>query len=69
MDSGPPWRKYAARSGWPRIGLAVAAAGTLLTLLIMVLCICNTISHQQAIALALPSAVTALGGWVAMIVA
>jgi hypothetical protein len=68
MDGGPPWRRRAARSGWPRIRPAATAVGTLLTLLTMVLCICNAISVQQAIGLALPSATTTLGGWISMIV-
>jgi hypothetical protein len=44
------------------------AAGALLTLVTMGLCISNAISAQQAIGLALPAAVATLGGWIGMVV-
>src|ERR1022692_2838666 len=70
MDGGSRWRRRAEGRRWRRIRPATmfAAAGTLLTLLTMVLGISNAISTQQAIALALLAAVSALGGVTRMIV-
>jgi hypothetical protein len=64
MDGGPRWRRRAEGRRWRRIRPAAmfAAAGTVLTLLTMVLGISNAISVQQVIALALVAAVTTLGG-------
>ncbi len=44
------------------------ATGSSLTLGTMVLCISNSISAQQAIALALLAVMTTLGGWIGLIV-
>jgi hypothetical protein len=70
MDGGSRWRMRAQRWHWPHIRSAAMylATGTFLTLVTMVLCISNSISAQQAIALALIAVMTTLGGWIGLIV-
>lgn|SRR5215472_5653164 len=70
MDGGPPWRRHRERCGWPHIGPAgvYVAVGGLLTVLTMGLCFSNAVTTRQGIALALPSAVITLRGWIGIIV-
>jgi hypothetical protein len=70
MDGGSLWRRRADGRHWPRIRPAAifASAGTLLTLLTIVLGSSDEISATQAIALALVALVTTLGGVIRMIV-
>ena len=70
MDGGPPWRRHRERRGWSHIRPAAvyAVVGGFLTALTMALCLSNAVTTTQAIALALPSAVITLRGWIGIIV-
>jgi hypothetical protein len=70
MNGGTRWRMRTEVLRWPDIRPAAMylATGTSLTLGTMVLCISNSISAQQAIALALLAVMTTLGGWIGLIV-
>jgi len=70
MHGGSQWRSRAEGRRWRRMRPApmFVSAGTVLTLLTMVLGFSDAISAQQAIALALLAAVSTVGGVIRMIV-
>jgi hypothetical protein len=69
MDVGTIRRRHAEEHGWLRTRSkgAYTAAGLLLTVTTITLCLAEAISVLQAIALALPATVMTLGGLISLL--
>jgi hypothetical protein len=67
VDGGSPGR-HGERQRHIRPATVFLSVGGLLTLATMGLCISNSVTTRQAIALALASTVTTLGGWIGLLI-